>query len=242
MKPQSAGTSLRAVVLQHESTEGLGLFEPALAACGFTFVRRFRQAVHADLDAELVVILGGPMSVTDTAAHPFLADEQAFLLERLALGLPCLGLCLGAQLLASAAGAEVSRGKNGAEVGVGSVRLTKAGLEDPVLAGWSPKPVVAHWHEDTFSPVPDAALLASSDRYTQQAFRLGASYGFQFHLELTAAQLERWLDAEGAWLAGHGKDAAQLKAGLGKLRAAEADNQALVERLAHHFAKVARGG
>lgn len=241
MKPQSPGTSLRAVVLQHEAHEGLGLFEPALAACGFTFVRRFRQAVHADLDAELVVILGGPMSVTDTAAHPFLAEEQAFLLERLALGRPCLGLCLGAQLLASAAGAEVLRGKNGAEIGVGHVRLTKAGQDDPVLAGWSAKPTVAHWHEDTFTAVPDAALLASSDRYTQQAFRVGATYAFQFHLELTAADYERWLDGEGAWLASHGKDVAQLKAGLGKLRAAEADNRALVERLAHHFAKVARG-
>lgn len=232
---------MRAVVFQHEPHEGLGLLERALTDAGFSLTRRFRGVEHqADLEAALVVVLGGSMSAWATAQHPFLRDELALLTERVALGRPVLGVCLGAQLLASAAGAEVSRGKNGLEVGVGPVRWTKAGLEDPVLRGVPARAVVAHWHEDTWSPVPGATLLASTDRYTQQAFRLGDSFGLQFHLELTAAQYEPWLTDGAELLELSGRSVAELKAGLPKLQAAERENALLLERLAHHFARAAR--
>lgn len=230
---------MRAVVLQHETHEGLGLLEKPLVEAGFTLTRRFRGVEHKDLDAELLVVLGGSMSAWATEQHPFLADELALLTERVAGGKPVLGLCLGAQLLASAAGAQVSLGKNGFEVGVAPVRWTKQGLEDPVLKGVAAKSVVAHWHEDTWSPVPNATLLASTDRYSQQAFRLGDSFGFQFHPELSAAQFSEWLDLGGELLELMGKRADELRAALPKLKAAEAENALLLERLAHHFARVA---
>src|SRR5258706_374652 len=95
---------MRAIVYQHEPHEDLGLLEPALIAAGFTLVRRFRAVSHGeDLDAELLVLLGGSMSVADLEQHPFLRDEEAVLLERLAADRACLGLCLGAQLLARVA-------------------------------------------------------------------------------------------------------------------------------------------
>lgn len=231
---------MRAVIWQHEQHESLGLLEPALAAEGFTFTKRFRGAEHGDVDAELVVVLGGSMSVTDTVAHPFLGDELAVLVERVALGRPCLGICLGAQLLAAAAGSTVSRGKNGFEVGVAPIRWTKAGLEDAVIAGVRPKGTVAHWHEDTYSAVSGGVLLASTDRYSQQAFRLGNSYGFQFHLELTGAAFEGWLRSERELLEADGKRVDELLAAVSKLSAAEPENVALLERLAHHFAKLSR--
>lgn len=231
---------MRAVVLQHEAHEGLGLFEPALVAEGFSLTKRFRGVEHKDLEAELVVVLGGSMSLTDQHAHPFLGEEVAFLIERLASSRPCLAICLGAQLLATAAGSEVSRGKNGLELGVAPVRWTKQGLEDPVLRGVKPKAVMAHWHEDTFSPVDGATLLASTDRYTQQAFRLGDSFAFQFHLELTGDEFLRWLRDAKDELTAAGKNVDELISQAGKLRAVEADNRLLAERLAHHFASVAR--
>jgi GMP synthase-like glutamine amidotransferase len=47
---------------------------------------------------------------------------------------------------------------------------------------------VLHWHGDTYSLPPDAVPLASSDRYPQQAFRIGArAYGLQFHVEVDEA-------------------------------------------------------
>jgi GMP synthase (glutamine-hydrolysing) len=231
---------MKCVVLQHEAHEGLGLFEKSLANEGFSFIRRFRGVEHKDIDAELVVVLGGSMRVSDTASHPFLDEELAFLRERLALDFPCLGICLGAQLLAAAAGSTVSRGKNGFEIGVGAVRWTAKALEDNVLKGLKTKTTVAHWHEDTFSPVDGATHLASTDRYTQQAFRLKSSFAFQFHLELTGDDFITWVETSQDLLVAAGQDPVELKSGAGKLRAAEAENRALAERLAHHFARVAR--
>jgi GMP synthase (glutamine-hydrolysing) len=232
---------MRAVVMQHEEHEGPGLLGPALEAAGFTLVKRFRTVKREDVDAELVVVLGGPMGVYEVDRHPFLGEELALLTERLALGLPVLGLCLGAQLLAAAAGSEVFIGKNGLEVGVAPVRWTKEGLADPVIAGVRPRTTVAHWHQDTFKPVPGATLLASTDRYSQQAFRLRDSYGFQFHPELTADELERWLtQGEEELVELYEKDVNELRSQLPKLRAAEPELRELLERLAHHFARVAR--
>lgn len=232
---------MRAVVMQHEEHEGLGLFGPALQAVGFSLVKRFRTARHEDVEAELVVVLGGPMGVYEAERHPFIEEELRVLRERVALGRPVLGVCLGAQMLAAAAGSEVFLGKNGLEVGVGPVRWTKEGLADPVLAGVRPRTVVAHWHQDTYRPVPGATLLASTDRYTQQAFRLGDSYGFQFHLELSADDFDRWLTLGAEELELHEKKVDELRAQVPKLRSAEPELKELVERIAHHFARVAQG-
>lgn len=231
---------MRAVVMQHEEHVGLGLFGPALQAVGFSLVKRFRTARHEDVEAELVVVLGGHMGVYEAERHPFIDEELAVLRERVALGRPVLGLCLGAQLLAAAAGSEVLLGKNGLEVGAAPVRWTREGLADPVLAV-RPRTVVAHWHQDTYRPVPGATLLASTDRYTQQAFRLGDSYGFQFHLELSAEEFDRWLTLYAEELELHGKKVDELRAQVPRLRSAEPELRELVERIAHHFARVAQG-
>ncbi|MBL8910730.1 MAG: type 1 glutamine amidotransferase [Archangium sp.] len=222
---------MRAVIWQHEENEGPGLLEKPLRDAGFTLVSRFRAPKHEDLEAELIVVMGGAMSVTSLDAHPFLRDEQAVLAERLALDKPVLGICLGAQLLASAAGATVTRGKNGFEVGIAPVRWTKQGLEDAATRGMPAKQTFAHWHEDTWSPVPGATLLASTDRYTQQGFKLGRSYGLQFHPELSAELFGGWLTAEAELLAADGKDVDELRASLPKLKSAEPQNIAFLEQL-----------
>ncbi|MBL8957034.1 MAG: glutamine amidotransferase [Myxococcaceae bacterium] len=215
---------MRAVILQHEQHEGLGLLGPVLTAAGYSLTKRFRNVEHADLGAELVVVLGGSMSANDVDVHPFIGAERAFLIERLALDKPTLGICLGSQLLAAAAGAEVFEGKNGKELTIGPVKWMKAAQEDPAFKGVGAKSLVAHWHGDTFTPVPGATLLASTDRYAQQAFRIGKAVGLQFHLELTGDGWLEWLKVGGLDVATHGKD-------VGKLRAAEPANTAVLERL-----------
>ncbi len=100
-----------------------------------------------------------------------------------------LGVYLGAQQLAAALGAAVYEGL-APEAGVGSVRLTPAGLLNPVLgAGGDPLPVL-HWHGDTFDLPDGARLLASSNAYRHQAFRAGRAYGLQFHVEMDAPAVE----------------------------------------------------
>ena len=228
---------MQAIIVQHERSEDEGLIGPALKRAGFELVHRFRGVHHQDVEAALVVVLGGRVGVYEADRHPFLLEERALLAERLANDRPCLGICLGAQLLASAAGAENFKGKNGLEVGVAPVRLTREAAADPAFSAAPPKLTVAHWHGDTFGPVPGATLLASTDRYSQQAFRLGRSYGLQFHLELTAEAFGQWLTAGEAELVAAGKDLAALRAQLGKLKGAEAAGVALLERLAEQLAR-----
>ncbi len=231
---------MRAVVFEHDEEAGIGLLGPALQQAGFSLVKRFRTTRREDVDAELVVVMGGHMGVYEADQHPFLREELAVLSERLANERPCLGICLGAQMLASAAGAEVFLGKNGLEVGALPVRWSQEALKDPVIAGVRPKTVMPHWHQDTFKAVPGATLLASTDRYTQQAFRLGKSYGIQFHMELDAAGLAYWLTQWKDKLTGRVKDVQELHAQLPKLKAAEPEILELQHRLAHHFAKAVR--
>jgi GMP synthase (glutamine-hydrolysing) len=231
---------MRAVVFEHDEDTGVGLLGPVLQQAGFTLVKRFRTTRREDVDAELVVVMGGHMGVYEADQHPFLREEIALLSERLANERPILGICLGAQMLAAAAGSEVFLGKNGFEVGALPIRWTQDGLKDPVIAGVRPKTVVAHWHQDSYKPAPGATLLASTDRYTQQAFRLGKSYGFQFHMELGAADLERWVNNSAESLAQRGKDVNELRSQLPKLKAAEAEILELQHRLANHFAKAVR--
>ncbi|HEX6810032.1 MAG TPA: type 1 glutamine amidotransferase [Planctomycetota bacterium] len=226
---------MRAIIVQHEEHEGAGWLGPALEHAGFALVPRFRRVEPADEGAELVVVMGGAMSAFDPLR--FLDDEVALLATRLARGAPCLGVCLGAQLLARAAGAEVFRGARGPEIGAAPIRWTKAGLADPVTGGGASTLVVAHWHQDTFTPVPGATLLASTACYEQQAFSLRASYGFQFHVELSTPQFEQWLTAGRDELAACGVDGTVALEAARGLAASEAERRALVSRVAAHFAR-----
>ncbi len=231
---------MKAVVIAHEEHEGAGWLAPALAQAGFELTHRFRAVQPADVGADLVVVLGGTMSAFDTVAHPFLAQELSLLAARLRCDAPCLGVCLGAQLLARAGGAEVFRGRNGLEVGAGAVHWTEAGRADAVTGEARPSMMAAHWHHDTFSAVPAATRLASSDRYHEQAFRVGRSYGFQFHIELSTQAFEQWLQDGRAELLAAGCDVSALSAGVAALQASERQRAALVTRLAAHFGRVCR--
>jgi len=54
---------------------------------------------------DLLIVLGGPMSVNDESAYPWLAAEKDFIRRWIAADRPLLGVCLGAQLIANALGA-----------------------------------------------------------------------------------------------------------------------------------------
>jgi GMP synthase (glutamine-hydrolysing) len=231
---------LQAVVLQHEILEGPGLLETALEEAGFEVLVRYRDVQPEDEDADLVVVLGG----TPGAHEPDLADllmrETSLLEARLQMGRPSLGICLGAQLLATAAGAQVRPGDDGMEVGVMPVQITEAAREDPVFGPMPPIFETMCWHADTFDAVPGATLLASSAQYPHQAFRVGRSYGTQFHPEVTPRVLAAWLGAWEEQLEEAGRDLDELVADdLPRLVEAQPVLEGLVQRLANFFAEVA---
>lgn len=233
---------MRAIVYQHEPNEGIGWLGPALVEAGFVLTTRLREPHRNDDTAELLVVLGGAMGAGDGAEHPFVDAEVEVLRQRLQLGRPCLGVCLGAQLLAKAAGARVHRGHQGLEVGALPIEWTAAGMADPVTGGGQRELVVAQWHQDTFESVPGAVLLASSPLYPQQAFRLGGSYAFQFHVELGADELRTWLRSGRTELRERGLDVDALQAELPRLRAADTARRALLARLARALAAAAGDG
>ena len=144
------------------------------------------------LAPDLVVVLGGPIGATEDQLYPFLADETRLLAARLAAGRPVIGICLGAQLMARALGARVFANPNGPEVGWSPLALTGAGHSSP-LAALDSVPVL-HWHGDTFDLPDGATLMASTAIAAHQAFTWGSSaLALQFHPEVTALGLERWL-------------------------------------------------
>jgi GMP synthase-like glutamine amidotransferase len=205
----------RAIVLEHVDHEGPARVGSALARAGCELDRRRLYAgatVPANLDgADLLVVMGGPMSVTDVGdtRYPFLAAELELLRSAVARDFPTLGICLGAQLLAAAAGARVYPHVTGdpprptREVGWGAVHFLRSAAEEPVLAGLAAAEIVLHWHGDTFELPRGATLLASTLTCPHQMFRLGRrQYGLQFHVELDEADLETWLRADADYVRG----------------------------------------
>ncbi len=189
------------LIIQHAAPEGPGLLTAPLEAAGLP-LRSVRPWLGDTVPRRPegvagIIVMGGPMGVYEAAAHPHLGDEIALVSEALGRGLPVLGVCLGAQILAAAAGARVFRGPE-KEIGWFPIRLTGDGRQDPVSRSLGSEPTVFHWHGDTFDLPDGAVLLASSDLYANQAFRVGPrAYGLQFHVEVTPRMVERFV-ADGA--------------------------------------------
>lgn len=187
----------RLLVFQHVAAEPLGTLDPLIRARGhrIRFVN-FEREPDAQPDVDRyrgLVVLGGPMNVEDQGRRPHLRAELRAIERMLAQGKPVLGICLGAQLLAHALGARVEPNPV-PEIGWYPLRTTPAGRADPVLSHLGPEATVFQWHGRRFDIPPGAAHLAESDTCAQQAFRHGDNaYGFQFHLEMDAPLIERWL-------------------------------------------------
>src|SRR5208282_3518902 len=103
---------MKVQVFQHVQFEGLGCIRPWLetrgAQIGYT---RFFQGdtLPAPNGIDLIIAMGGPMSVNDERDLPWLKQEKQFIRAAIARGVSVLGICLGAQLIASALGARVYR-------------------------------------------------------------------------------------------------------------------------------------
>jgi GMP synthase-like glutamine amidotransferase len=186
---------VRLLAIENAEGEHLGCFEELAEERGIEV--EYRRLWRGDdlekaLEYELLVFLGGPMSVNDEAEYPYLVEEKALIRRALNADKPILGICLGAQLIASALGARVYPGEE-RELGWYPITLTEEGKRDEVFSAFPPHLEVFHWHGETFDLPRGAKLLAGSELYPHQAYRIGRSYALQYHLEVTAEMVRDWV-------------------------------------------------
>lgn len=129
---------------------------------------------------DLLVILGGPMSVYEQDKYPWLTDEIELIKATIAAGRPVFGLCLGGQLMSAALGGKVTSA-GFKEIGWRDVYCTGGpGVPDD----WPEQHITFQWHGDVFTIPEGTVRTARSELSPNQAFVLGQqAIGTQFHVE-----------------------------------------------------------
>ncbi|PPC78659.1 amidotransferase [Pokkaliibacter plantistimulans] len=227
---------MRVLVLQHVPFEGIGAMENWFEQhdASIDYVRFFEAdaTLPPAQDFDLIIAMGGPMSVNDEQGYPWLVAEKRFLREAIQQGeTAVLGVCLGAQLIASALGARVYANP---VAEIGWYPIHQQGTDEDCFI-FPPQIEVLHWHGETFDLPEGAQLLASSAACAHQAFQLGDRViGLQCHPEMTASIIADLLDecgdelVPGEWV----QDAATLS-GVSEARYIKAHQlmQAILEYL-----------
>lgn len=147
------------------------------------------EKLPAITDWDMLVVMGGPMSVHDEKEFPWLLEEKRYIGKVIEQDKMVLGICLGSQLIAEALGSKVYPA-NQKEIGWFPVKWTPTARK--LLPNGPEQSMVFHWHGETYDLPADAELLASSDICQNQAFIYHSKViGLQFHLEMLEDNVNR---------------------------------------------------
>lgn len=179
--------------IHHASYEGLGFIQDWIdenkLGLDQTFV--YQSPEYPEMkDVEGLIIMGGPMSVSEEDRYPWLRQEKELIREAIRQDKKVLGICLGAQLVAECLGARVYRNAT-PEIGWYPVR--KVFLFHSWFADFDEKEeeTVFHWHHDTFDIPEGAVRLFHSPACENQAFQYSDNIlALQFHLEMTPDDIQ----------------------------------------------------
>jgi GMP synthase (glutamine-hydrolysing) len=201
-----------AIAIRHVAFEDAGTLAGILADRGMdlTYLEAGVDDLSPAKDADLLVVLGGPIGIYEIDRYPFIKGELATIEAAVKKNVPVIGICLGCQALAAVLAARVYPGKQ-KELGWDEMTLTPEGKSSPlgVIEGVR----VLNWHGDTFDLPQGATRLASSAITPNQAFTYGPNVlALQFHVELPERDLEKWL-------IGHTLELSNSKVDLGQMRA-----------------------
>ncbi|MDP7641749.1 MAG: glutamine amidotransferase, partial [Alphaproteobacteria bacterium] len=139
------------------------------------------------------VSFGGPASANDEHID-YIRAELDWMPRVIALGVPLLGVCLGAQLVARSLGAAVALHAEGLYE-FGYYPVTPLGDGDDLQMDGPLE--VCHRHGEGFELPAGATHLARRESFPNQAFRYGAtSFAVQFHPEVNDAVIDAWLNRD----------------------------------------------
>jgi GMP synthase-like glutamine amidotransferase len=195
----------------HVPFEGLGSIEQWITQHGHTvdYTRWYEVNQTNQTDgigkaiiqqADMLIVMGGPMSVHDGDTYCWLTTEMECLAGFIQTGKPVLGICLGAQMIATALGAQVLPGTK--EIGWYPIFPWGAGAKQKpitqehtqlanapipaVFADFPEQLPVFHWHGETFTLPADAIPLWYSEACPLQGFLYRQNVvALQFHFEMT---------------------------------------------------------
>ncbi len=133
-----------------------------------------------DDNADIILVLGGPMNIYEEEIYPFLKDEKEYISKSIKEGKKVIGICLGSQIIADVLGSKVYKNKY-REIGWFPILKSQNGI-----MGFLPDiATVFHWHSDTCDLPVGAKALYSSDATKIQAFQYDSNVlAMQFHLEM----------------------------------------------------------
>jgi GMP synthase-like glutamine amidotransferase len=156
---------------------------------GASFVRRRRSEpdllAGLERDVDVIVLLGSDWSVYDPVVATEIEAERDLVRRATDVGCPTLGICFGGQLVASALGCAVERAP------LGEIGWTSIDSDDPELFGHGPW---FQFHLDRWIPT-DAHPARAQSALAAQAIVDRRTLGVQFHPEVTADVVERWVRA-----------------------------------------------
>lgn len=184
-------------ILQHVAFEGPAYIEEwakeASATLSYTLLYEGDIQFPAVGDIDVVVIMGGPMSVNDEHLYGWISREKAFISACIGERKKIIGICLGAQMIASCLGARVYPASE-KEIGWHAVRRNAALSENWLTRIFNASPQVFHWHGEQFDLPGSAEDLLTTDANNHQAYLIDDYIlGFQFHLEATEESIRAML-------------------------------------------------
>lgn len=179
-------------VIQHTSSEYLGLIEDHLEGRGirFRYFRPFTEGTplpHRDAIRDGLILLGGgAWGAAGTRDVPTLREEVGLAHAALMFESPVIGIGLGAQILALAAGGGATPTPLEFEVTVARR------VDDNALNGYLPREYpLALYGRDRPLPPAHAKVLAEDPRGLPALWQIGArAFGFAGHPGLKVAMVE----------------------------------------------------
>ncbi len=174
--------------LYHVSFEGLGCIENWISEKNhiLSTTNFYNNETLPDIsEFDFLIIMGGPMSVSEEDKYPWLKEEKKFIRKAINNKKVVLGICLGAQLIAESLDAKVTRNEY-KEIGWFPINFINEESKKSLLNVIPENQKVMHWHSDTF-PIPNGAEhILKSEGCRNQAFIFNQRViGLQFHLEFT---------------------------------------------------------